>query len=229
MWQRRVGSTPRHAARSLGAAVGLAVLLAGCGTAPPLITNSAQAGMSLCTPAPNLPTGFSRWNSVIGVSVGMYYNQSSAPVTVQTVSLVGAHNMVLRGALVHEMVQYRNPLPLTFPWEYGADGLTLNAKLVQQVPGAVIPAGIGPVTNFPKQHPDVYDIAVGVTARRPGAAWAAGVNVGYTADGQAHTIRLLIGFAIGATPHPGNSPVDDPLCNTAMKAIQSEFASLQSS
>jgi len=229
MWQRRVGSKPRHAARFLGAAGAMAILLAGCGTAAPLTTASTQAGIVQCTPAPNPAAGFSRWNSVIGVAVGMYYNQSSAAVTVRTVSLIGAHNLVLRGALVHEMVQYRNPLPISFLWEYGADGLTLNAKLVQQVPGAVIPAGIGSVTNFVKQHPDVYDIAVGVAARQPGPAWMAGVNVGYTANGQAHTIRLLTGFAIDASPRPGNPPVDDPLCDTAMKTIQSEFASLRSS
>jgi hypothetical protein len=156
----------------------------------------------------------------------MYYNQSSAPVTVQAVSLVVAHNMVLHGAMVYEMVQYRNPLPSMFQWEYGSSGLRVNAKLGQPVPGAVLAAGSGPVTNFPKQHPNVYIVAVDVTARQPGAAWATGVNVGYTANGQAHVIRLLIGFAIGADLHP-DGPGDDLLCETATHAIQSAWTSAQ--
>jgi hypothetical protein len=206
---------------------GLAWLLTGCGSAAsdPLMTESAQAGMSSCTPEPNPPAGFSRWDTPIAESVGMYYNQSSSPVTVQTVSLVGAHNMVLHGAMVYEMVRYRNPLPSMFLWEYGSSGLRVNAKLVQQVPGAVLAAGIGPVTDFPKQQPNVYEVAVDVTARQPGAAWAAGVNVGYTANGQAHVIRLLIGIAIGAYSHPDGSDGAGPLCDTAMKGIQSAFAS----
>ena len=95
---------------------GLAGLLAGCGSAAPdpLMTESVQAGMSSCTPEPNPPAGFSRWDTPIAESTGMYYNQSSSQVTVQAVSLVGAHNMVLHGAMVYEMVRYRNPLPFTF-------------------------------------------------------------------------------------------------------------------
>jgi hypothetical protein len=230
MRQRGAHARRVHAARWLLMAGGLAVLLAGCGNATPLITLSAQAGMSSCTPAPNPAAGLSRWNSPFGESVGMYYNQSSVPVTVQAVSLVGAHNMVLHGAIVYEMVRYRNPLPISFAWGYGTGGLRVNAKLIQQVPGAVIAAGTGPVTNFPRQQPNVYEVAVDVTARQPGAAWAAGVNVGYTANGQAHVIRLLIGIAIGAQSHPDGTNGDDPLCDKATKAIQSAFAiSLQGS
>jgi hypothetical protein len=215
-------------------AAGLAGLLTGCGSAAPLVTESEQAGMSTCTPAPNpiAGIGISRWSSPVGVAVGMYYNQSSASVTVQTVSLVAEHNMVLHGAMVYEMARYRNPLPNMFQWEYGSSGLKVNAKLVQQVPGAVIGAGIGPVTDLPKQQPNVYEVAIDVTARQPGAAWAAGVNVGYTANGQAHEIRLLIGFAIGAYSRPGaylhpTGPADDPLCETATQAIESAWASAQ--
>jgi hypothetical protein len=218
-----------HPARWFPMAGGLLGLLAGCGSAVPLVTNSQQAGMSSCTPAPNLVAriGISRWNSPFGVSAGMYYNQSSAQVTVRTVSLVGAHNMVLHAAMVYEMVRYRNPLPSMFEWEYGSGSgpLRVNAQLVQQVPGAVLAAGIGPVTNFPKQQPNVYEIAVDVSARQPGAAWAAGVNVGYTAGGQAHVLRLLIGIAIGAYSHPGYSGGPGPLCDTATNAIQSAWAS----
>jgi len=210
---------------------GLLGLLTGCGSAVPLVTISQQAGMSSCTPAPNLPAGIGlgigRWNSPFGVSAGMYYNQSSAQVTVRTVSLVGAHNMVLHGAMVYEMVRYRNPLPTMFRWEYGSGSgpLRVNAQLVQHVPGAVLAAGIGPVTNFPKQQPNVYEVAVDVSARQPGAAWAVGVNVGYTAGGQAHVLRLLIGIAIGAYSHPDASDDPGPLCDKAMNAIQSAFAS----
>lgn len=180
--------------------------------------------MSFCAPEPHsADPGFSHWDTPFGAAAGMYYNQSSSPVTVQSVSLVGAHNMVLHGAIVHEMPQYKNPLPVEFVWEYGSDGATVDPKLVQPVPGAVIAAGIGPVTNFPKQHPDVYEIGVDVTARQRGAAWAAGVNVGYTANGQAHTIRLLIGLSIAA----GSSRTFDQQCDAASNGIKATWASLQ--
>jgi hypothetical protein len=217
LWQRV------RAARWLLLAGGLAGLLAGCGSAAPLMTVSAQAGMSSCLPAPNLAARISHWNSPYGVSAGMYYNQSSVPVTVQAVSLVGAHNMVLHRAVVYEMVRYRDPLPNSFAWGNGPDGMRVNENLVQPVPGAVLAAGKGPVTNFPRQQPNVYEVAVDVSARQPGAAWAAGVNVSYTAGGQAHVIRLLIGIAISAQPHHAVTNADDPLCDTAMKAIQSAW------
>lgn len=204
-------------------------LLAGCGTsAAPLVTHSQQAGMSSCTPAPNLGAGIGldRWNSAVGISAGMYYNQSQRPLTVRTVSLVGAHNMVLHGAMVYEMPQYRDPLPNDFRWEYGSKGAWVNSKLLQQVPGAVIPPGIGPVANFVKQHPDVYEIGVDVSASKPGAAWADGVDVGYVANGQTEVIRLYIGLAIGAGPQPPTANNDDPLCDKAMSAIQAAFRSL---
>jgi hypothetical protein len=210
---------------------GLAGLLAGCGSSAPdpLMTLSVQAGMITCTPAPNAGVGISSWHTPVAATVGMYYNQSRAPVTVQAVSLVGAHNMVLHGAMVYKMVRYRNPLPNVFLWEYGSPGLRVNAKLVQQVPGAVLGTGIGPVANFVKQQPDVYEVVVDVTARQPGAAWAAGANVSYTANGQGHMIRLLIGFAIGASSSPVANDGDDPLCDTARAAVESAFASLQGS
>jgi hypothetical protein len=216
-----------HAARWLlmaGALAGLAGLLAGCGSPAPLVTESAQAGMSSCAPAPNPAAGISRWDSPYGESAGMYYDQSPVPVTVQAVSLVGAHNMVLHGAIVYEMVRYRDPLPISFAWGQGTGGLQVSPKLVQRVPGAVIAAGIGPITDIAKQQPNVYEVAVDVTARQPGAAWATGVNVGYTANGQAHVLRLLIGFAIAAHSNSEGISNDDPLCATATKAIQSVFA-----
>jgi hypothetical protein len=209
-------------------AAGLAGLLAGCGNAASLVTDSQQAGMVLCTPAPNpgAGIGLDRWDSAVGLSAGLYYNQSQRPVTVRTVSLVGAHNMVLHGAMVYEMVQYRNPLPLEFEWEYGAKGTQVNAQLVQQVPDDGIPPGIGPVTNFVRQHPNVYEIAVDVSARQPGAAWADGVDVGYVANGQAQVIRLYIGLAIAAGGHLNAANGDDPLCDQALNAIQAAFQSL---
>lgn len=221
-WQR----AGLHAVRWAVSIAGAALLLAGCGSsAAPLVIHSQQAGMSLCTPAPNpgAGIGLDRWDSQVGISAGMYYNQGQRPVTVRTVSLVGAHNMVLHGALVYEMPQYRNPLPTTFKWEYGSRGDGLNVRLVQQVPGAVIPPGIGPVSSFPKQHPDVYEIAVDVSARKPGPAWTEGVDVGYLADGHSGSVRLYIGLAIGAGPQPPAANGDEPLCDKAMNAIQAAF------
>ena len=231
MTAERLTGRRRRAALWVVLAAGLAGLLAGCGNAASLVTESQQAGMLLCTPAPNPAAGIGldRWDSAVGLSAGMYYNQSQRPVTVRTVSLVGAHNMVLHGAMVYEMVQYRNPLPYEFEWEYGAKGAQVNATLVQQVPGAGIPPGIGPVTNFVRQHPNVYEIAVDVSARQPGAAWADGVDVGYVANGQTQVTRLYIGLAIGAGGHLNAVNGDDPLCDRAMNAIQAAFQSLPGS
>jgi hypothetical protein len=116
-----------------------------------------------------------------------------------------------------------------FQWEYGSTGGRVNAALVQQVPGAVIPPGLGPVANFVKQHPNVYEIAVDVSARQPGPAWAEGVDVGYVANGQSESIRLYIGLAIGAGPQPASANQSDPLCDKAMNAIQAAFDSLPGS
>lgn len=228
MTAERLSGRRRRAALWIVLAAGLAGLLAGCGNGAALVTESQQAGMLLCSPAPNpvAGIGLDRWDSAVGLSAGMYYNQSQRPITVRTVSLVGAHNMVLHGAMVYEMVQYRNPLPLEFKWEYGSKGGRVDAGLVQQVPGAAIPPGIGPVTNFVRQHPNVYEIAVDVSARQPGAAWAAGVDVSYVANGQTQVLRLYIGLAVAASEHPAAVNVDNPLCDQATSAIQAEFTSL---
>jgi hypothetical protein len=142
-WLAGRGAARRlHAVRWIWIAAGLAGLIAGCGGAAPLVTESQQAGMSSCVPSP---------------SVG---------------------------------------------------------------------AGIGPVANFVKQHPNVYEIGVDVSARKPGAAWADGVDVGYVANGHSEVIRLYIGLGIGAGPRPRSANDDDPLCDKAMSAIQAAFQSL---
>ena len=82
------------------------------------------------------------------------------------------------------------------------------------------------MTNFVRQHPNVYEVAVDVSARQPGAAWAEGVDVGYVTNGQTQVIRLYFGLAIGAGGHLIAVNGDDPLCARATSAVQAEFEPL---
>ena len=82
------------------------------------------------------------------------------------------------------------------------------------------------MANFVKQHPNVYEIAVDVSARQPGATWAEGVDVGYTTNGQTSVLRLYIGLAIGAGGHFNAVNGHDPVCDQAMNAVQAAFRSL---
>jgi hypothetical protein len=59
-------------------------------------------------------------------------------------------------------------------------------------------------------RPDVYEIAVDMSAASPAGGWAPGVVVTYRAGGTTYTSTLLVGLAIGAEAKPLSSTCDAP-------------------
>ena len=103
--------------------------------------------MSFCAPAPDPRTAITHWDSQVGALAGMYYNSSDYPVTLESVSLLSPHNLVLHGAAVYEMVHYRNSLAIVSAWSQEASfGRVWTPP--QAIPGAVIPAEIGPCSRI---------------------------------------------------------------------------------
>src|ERR1700761_7530249 len=154
-------------------------LLSACGGAAdsPLFTLTAQKGVTVCTPNDNPAAGMTSWRTPVGMAFGMYYNQSWAPVKVVSVSLVDAHNLAVRGAVVYKMIQDEHPLPYVWTWADEIAGGEPRPEWAarQTVPGAVIPPGGGPPPgNFIAAHRDVYQVAAEVQEIAPGDAWAAG-------------------------------------------------------
>jgi hypothetical protein len=81
------------------------MLAAACGSGtppPPMTLYSAQEALITCIPAPD-PGTITRWDSQIGYYRGIYYNHSSAPVTVESMSLLHPHNLTVHGAAVYKM------------------------------------------------------------------------------------------------------------------------------
>jgi hypothetical protein len=163
----------------------------------------------------------SRWDSQVGSLGGMYYNQSSTPVTVESVSLLLPHNLILHGAIVYEMAHYAHSLPFQSSWDREGSGQPAALWAARQrIPGAVIPPGIGPLAldDFSKKNPDVYEIAVDISAASPAGGWTPGVVVKYRARGRAYTATLMIGLAIAST---STSTSND--CNAETHAIQGSW------
>ena len=183
----------------------------------PLGIETAQKGMAFCAPAPDPGTTITRWNSQVGALAGMYYNSSAYPVTIESVSLLSPHNLVLHGAAVFEMVHYRNSIALESAWSQEASSGRVWTPQ-QAIPGAVIPAEIGPLapSDFPVKKPDVYEIAVDISDASPAGGWALGVSVDYRYLGNTYKFKLLTGMAIGS----GQSSSG---CDAPMKAIQAVF------
>jgi hypothetical protein len=185
--------------------------------ASPITINTMQKNEAFCAPAPDPGTAITRWNSQVGALAGMYYNSSAYPVTIESVSLISPHNLVLHGAAVFEMAHYRNSIAIVAAWSQEASfGRVWTPP--QAVPGAVIPAEIGPLapSDFPAKRPDVYEIAVDVSDASPAGGWAPGISVGYRYLGHTYNFKLLIGMAI-VSRASGNG------CDAPMKAIQAAW------
>jgi hypothetical protein len=50
------------------------------------------------------------------MAVGLYYNQSDGPLTVESVALLHPRNLALRGTVVYKMARYSDPLPVVVAW-----------------------------------------------------------------------------------------------------------------
>jgi hypothetical protein len=202
--------------RILAACVGCVLLLSGCGSQgsqPPLTTETYQKQIS-CSPAPNPPLGVPRWNSPIGFSRGMFYNQSDEPLTVESVSLLDAHNLVLHQAVVYDMIRSQNPLSPEWGWNSSAGhGPAAQWAARQRVPGAVIPAEDGrlSISALDAKKPDLYEIAVDLSDASSAGGWALGEVVKYRAGGTTYTLTFLVGMAIGAASQPIGSACNAPI------------------
>jgi hypothetical protein len=186
---------------AVAAAVAVAaVALAGCSSGgEPLANGTAQEGMRVCVPAPNPGDPASTaWDSVIGFTGNYYYNPSSAPVVIESVSLLGAHNLVLREVAVYQMRHAEHPLGSGFAWSRFGRYADPVAWTHRPKPGTR----------------DEYQIAVGITATTPRGGWAIGHQVTYRQGNRQYTIRTYTGYAIAP---PGKT--GQPRCDAEMAAI----------
>ena len=84
------------AAAALTAAAGLLLAACSAGSRPPLVDMKAQEGEKVCFPAPNGAADTPAWNSPVGFALNLYYNASSTPVEVESVTLIDPHNLILQ-------------------------------------------------------------------------------------------------------------------------------------
>lgn len=215
LWRRREWWT-RLAGRLLLAAL-TAMPAAACGSSTPpnpMMLYSAQEAFIGCITAPDPGTGIIRRDSQIGYYGGIYYNQSSGPVTMESVSLLHPHNLIFHGAAVYKMAHFKISLP--YEWAWGKEGTahsaTQWAAIRQRIPGATIPPENGPIApaDFMRLNPDVYEIAVDMSAASPAGGWTPGVVVTYRAGGTTYTSTLMVGLAIGSAAKPLSSTCDAP-------------------
>jgi hypothetical protein len=193
----------------------------GSGASQPLFTSQFQRAMSGCLPAPHPAEGIDRWDSPVGVALDMYYNQSSLPLTIESVALLDPHNLVLHGGLVYEMAHSLHPLVTETGWDQEGQGVPAAAWAGRQrIPGAVIPPGHGlpPHLMFSDKF-DMYEIAVDISDATPRGGWALGEVVTYRAGGHTYTVKDITGIAIGSVPSP-----DRDNCDAMINAIQAAFA-----
>jgi len=175
---------------------------------------SAQKALIACIPAPDKDAGVIRWDSQIGYYAGLYYNPSSGPVTVESVSLLHPHNLIVHGAAVYKMAYLKLSLP--YEWAWGQEGTahsaTQWAAIRQRIPGATIPRENGPIAaaDFQKLNPDVYEIAVDMSAASRAGGWAPGVLVTYRVAGTTYTSTLMVGLAIGSAAKHLSAGCDAP-------------------
>jgi hypothetical protein len=151
----------------------------------------------------------------------MFYNRSGEPLTVESVSLVQPHNLVLRGAVVYKMIHSRHALSLEWGWAENPDVPAADWNARQHVPGAIIPAEDGPLSysGLNTRNPDLYEIAVGLSAMSPAGGTALGEVIRYRAGNNSYVLKFMTGMAIAAAT-PGYTA-----CNRPVAAIQAAFNS----
>lgn len=174
----------------------------------PLVDDTAQGGALTCVPSPNKPAGTLRWNTAIGFGESYFYNRSGHPLMLESVSLIDPHNVDLLGAEVYETAQ--DPKDLVNGGAFASEpvGVKLAASPGhdQQAATAVIrPVGVGKPRPGRRGH--VYEVLLGVSARSPHGAWAAGFRLTYRAQGRTYTVSTYEGYAI-AVNDPARSTCD---------------------
>jgi hypothetical protein len=204
----------------------LAVLLSaaatGCassGSSGPLVVGIQQEGMSAC--APSYSDGPNAWDAPIGYAEDTYWNDSSVPLTIESVSLIDPHNLVLHGSVLYRMPHYLHALPISDSWvQEGQAVPPADWRARQRVPGAVMPPIGGPVevNGHINSKVDRWEIAVDVSAATPAGGWALGEIVRYKVGGRSFTAETRTGMGIGTSLDRARS------CDAQMNAIQAAFA-----
>ena len=164
-----------------------------------------QRGMSGCSPAPNPASGITAWNSPVGFAEDWFYNPSATPVTIESLSLLDPHNLVLHGGVVYEMPHSQHPLLLQTAWAkegQGADPVTWAHR--QPVRGAVILAEHVRRTL----RSTVYVIVADISDATRGGGRALGEVVRYRAAGRTYTLKAEEGMAIGSALVPIDGSCD---------------------
>ena len=206
---------PAAAALAVSALL-LAACSAGSSAGQPLISGTQQKGVLDCAPAPNpAPSaGTPAWNSPTGFAYDWYFNASALPVEIESVSLIGNHNLVLHGAVV-----YRGPHDIITSDGWPVMGRNANPSAWaqrQNVPGAVIPPQ--PSTNgAPDPDEPEYAVIIDVSAKTPAGGYAIGQQVTYKQGNSHYTIRTYTGYAIVPLGRNG------PDCDAADKAINAAW------
>lgn len=209
-------------ARAVAAAALTGAVVSACGSpsAGPLIGYTGVIGDTTCVPAPDLPGPINQWDTPIGFTSDWFINVSrSTPVTVESVTLLHPHNLVLRGALVYEMAHSQHPLIQNDAWsDMGTSVPVALWARRQPVPGAVIPPYHGPGPPYrPSYKLNIYIIAAEVSDATPDGGWALGESVTYRADGHTYTVNGYTGFGIGV-PGPNFCQVQIKAMEAAIKA-----------
>ncbi|HEY2506907.1 MAG TPA: hypothetical protein VGI58_10355 [Streptosporangiaceae bacterium] len=185
----------------------------------PLVDDTAQGGGEVCVPTPDKSADTLSWNTPVGFAQNYFHNRSGDPLTVESVSLIDPHNLILHGAVVYEMVHDRNALGNESAWADEPFGIKLGVwrNHHQAVPGAVIePAGVR--QPLPGRRGNVYQLLVDVSARSPHGAWAAGFRLTYRSRGRTYTVSTYEGYAITANDPAGTT------CNGLFQGIQDSWS-----
>ena len=191
---------------------GLSACSGGSGSPGPLAVRVQQRGQADCSPAPNPSTATVSWNTPIWFAIDSFANTSGGPLTIKSVSLIDAHNVVLRGAVAYDEGDHSQR-------ELMQTGATADiARSVpppdwarhQAVPGAVIPPG----------H-DLWQIFPEVAQVHRGGGWAIGEIVRYSAGGQTYSVKVYTGYGIGVP-----LTVDKTGCSKLLNAILAAWGAL---
>jgi hypothetical protein len=200
------------------------LLLAACsgggGAGQPLVAATSR-GAQVCVPAPNLlGDDIPAWNSPVGFALTWYYNASASPVEIESVSLIGSHNLVLHQAVVYEAEREQHQLILSDGWPLISTNSDPGGWARRQgVPGALVspdPPGAGPTTH------DAYEVVLDISAKTPAGGYAIGQQVTYRQGNAQYTIRSYSGYAISP---PGTQGQEGGRCSAFGKAISAAWPS----
>ena len=154
------------------------------------------------------------WQAPVAFSMDAFLNHGGAPVTIQSLSLLDAHGLVIHDGVAYELPNGGHPLGYFGAWDrmYAS-----AARARQPIPGAVL-------RNDPVIHPPYYlsdtqyQLLEKVTATSASGGWAAGITVHYTAGGSSYSLTTTQGIAIGSSHLP-----ESARCTAPLAAIQADF------